>query len=123
MTVVFAADGQEHPARGVLGGRNGNKGESWRIAADGVETRLPNIGQFEFAPGERLRGLDTAGGGYGDPLERGPARVLDDVLEGYVSPAHAGDVYGVIFTGTVEDETLAVDAQATAARRAALRKK
>ena len=70
-----------------------------------------------------MRGLDTAGGGYGDPLDRDPARVLDDVLEGYVSAAHAGEVYGVICSGAVEDETLAVDAQATAARRAALRNK
>ena len=117
MTVVFAADGQEHPARGVCGGRDGNRGQSFRVDNQGGESRIPNIGQFEFAPGECLRGVDCAGGGYGNPLERAPDAVREDVLEGYISRAHAADVYGVVFTGKIEDESLAVDPSATAERR------
>lgn len=117
MTVVFAADGQEHPARGVLGGHDGNRGQSCHIARDGSETRIPNIGQFEIAPGEWLRGVDCAGGGYGPPHERNPAMVLEDVLEGTISIAHAREVYGVVFTGAVDDESLAVDLPATHAQR------
>ncbi len=32
---------------------------------------------------QHIRGRDSSGGGYGDPLTRDPARVLTDVLEGY----------------------------------------
>jgi hypothetical protein len=46
--------------------------------------------------------------------------VLSDVLEGYESIAKAHHVYGVIFTGKIEDDTLVVDAAATAARRSEL---
>ena len=35
------------------------------------------------------------GGGYGPPFERPVTRVLDDVVEGYVSVAAAREVYGV----------------------------
>jgi N-methylhydantoinase B len=36
------------------------------------------------------------GGGYGDPLERDPARVARDVTLGYVSASAASEVYGVV---------------------------
>ena len=71
---------------------------------------------------QHIRGPDSSGGGYGDPLTRDPARVLTDVLEGYESIGKARDIYGVIFTGKIEDDTLAVDAAATAARRTELGK-
>jgi N-methylhydantoinase B len=116
MTVVFAADGQEHPPKGVLGGRDGNRGESWKIEADGRQIRLGNVGQVVVRPGELLRGVDTGGGGYGDPLEREPRQVLEDVLEGWESKERAEDVYGVVLAATAGGE-LAVDARATAARR------
>ena len=35
------------------------------------------------------------GGGWGDPLARGPARVLEDVLDGYVSLKATEKSYGV----------------------------
>jgi N-methylhydantoinase B len=39
--------------------------------------------------------LTAGGGGYGDPSERDPARVLEDVLNGYVSTRAASDMYKV----------------------------
>lgn len=121
MTVVFAADGQVNPARGVRGGGNGNVGEMHVLNVDGSSTRAPSVGQIELDQGAWLTGLELSGGGYGDPLERDPARVLEDVLEGYVSVDHAADVYGVVLTGRVDDESLAIDEPATAAHRTALR--
>ena len=38
----------------------------------------------------------AGGGGYGDPLEREPARVLDDVIDEYVSIEGARSDYGVV---------------------------
>ena len=43
------------------------------------------------------------------------------MLERWVTRKAAADVYGVIFVGREEDETLAVDLKATAARRSELR--
>jgi N-methylhydantoinase B len=121
MTLVFAADGQVHPARGVRGGGDGNPGELYLIDERGIETRIPSVGQIELKQGAWLRGVDTSGGGYGDPLAREPERVLEDVLERFVSEPHARDVYGVVFTGSAADETLALDLQATMVERDALR--
>ncbi len=59
--------------------------------------------------------LQSAGAGYGDPLLREPERVLEDIALGYVSPRAAHDLYGVELVGD------AVDAAATATRRAEIR--
>ncbi|MGR8949203.1 MAG: hydantoinase B/oxoprolinase family protein [Gammaproteobacteria bacterium] len=120
MTVVFAADGQQNPARGVLGGGNGNTGELNVIDANGNTSRAPSVGQIELQQGEWLNGIDLAGGGYGNPLERETELVHEDVIEKYISREHASQVYGVEFTGALEDESLKVDVDATAARRTTL---
>ena len=51
----------------------------------------------------------NAGGGYGDPLERDPAAVLGDVLDGYVSIEGAREDYGVV----IIPDKLTIDPQAT----------
>ena len=66
---------------------------------------------------DALRSIDNGGGGYGDPREREMERVLHDVREGYISAEAARDVYGIAITGSVDDETLAVDKTATAELR------
>ena len=71
----------------------------------------------ELADGDALRSIDNGGGGYGDPHEREPERVLHDVREGYVSPEAAREVYGVVVTGSVDDEALAVNQTGTVALR------
>ncbi len=38
----------------------------------------------------------AGGGGYGDPLERDPARVVEDVADDYVSVERAALDYGVV---------------------------
>lgn len=50
-------------------------------------------------PGDGARILTAGGGGHGDPRERDPERVREDVREGYVSPDAARDVYGVDLDG------------------------
>src|SRR5262249_61361751 len=70
---------------------------------------------FPLELGDVLLMESSGGGGFGDPLERDPARVAADVGEGYVTPAAAEAIYGVVF----RDGT--PDVSATAAKRAALR--
>ena len=73
--------------------------------------------------GEAIAYHYGGGGGWGDPLDRDPARVLDDVLDEYVSPRSAREDYGVVLTGSLEGVDLAVDVQATARRRAGMRRR
>jgi N-methylhydantoinase B len=58
-----------------------------------------------------------AGAGYGDPLEREPARVAEDVARGAVSAGAARAIYGIVL-----DAEGAVDPEATTRARAALRR-
>ena len=65
--------------------------------------------------GDVMMMLCCGGGGYGDPLEREPGRVLEDVLGGFVSVEAAADIYGTVVTDGVLDES------GTDARRAEIR--
>lgn len=111
--VIIPCDGQFAPPRGVQGGADGTPGTTHLTSANGDETKLPNLVNMAIHKGQSMRGRDSSGGGYGDPITREPASVLRDVLEGWEGRAKAETVYGVIFTGEIDDESLAVDASAT----------
>ena len=64
--------------------------------------------------GDIFRCVGPAGGGYGNPLERDPQAVLDDVLDGLISAETAKAAFGVVVSG---DGT--VDSAATDSLRAA----
>lgn len=121
MTVVISCDGQVNPPQGVRGGHAGPPAATYRIKANGEQEKLPGVVECRLEPGEWVRGLDAGGGGYGDPLEREPARVCRDVLERWETAERARNLYGVVLTGSAEDDSLAVDAAATAALRASLK--
>ena len=53
-----------------------------------------------FAKGETFRHVSGGGGGHGDPLDRAPEDVLEDVLEERFTAEYARDVYGVVLDGT-----------------------
>lgn len=68
-------------------------------------------------------GRPTAGGGgFGDPLERDPERVLQDVIDDYVSVERAALDYGVVIT-PVDPEICEyeIDAEATKKQRERIR--
>ena len=81
------------------------------------EDKEPNYiycGMFrgEFRKGDVISYLADGGGGYGNPYERDPETVRQDVIDGYVSRKAAGRDYGVVLTAR-----LGIDAIATAKRR------
>jgi N-methylhydantoinase B len=106
------------PPFGVCGGGAGATNRFW-IRRDGQPVQpspLPGkVSGFPVKPGDLLLMESSGGGGFGDPVERDPARVVADLAEGYVTPAAAEAIYGVVLAAG------AVDEAATAARRAALR--
>jgi N-methylhydantoinase B len=119
MTLAYTVEGHFNPPRGVRGGQAGATPDAWKVGADGKREELPKAAAVVLEPGERVVSVSGGGGGYGDPLDRDPALVLEDVLERAVSSEAAGAAYGVILGGG--DAGLEVDAEATERRRAALR--
>ena len=117
MMVVVSCDGQVFPPQGVRGGQSGPAAGTFKIFQDGREEKLPGVVACELAPGEWIRGVDAGGGGYGNPLERDPARVLRDVLERWETLQRAHEVYGVVLSGELADHSLQVDEVATLALR------
>ena len=90
---------------GVFGGEAAERARSTIVRADGSEQAVPSKLDFLLSPGDELRLWTTGGGGYGDPLEREPASVLEDVLDGKVSVGAAAERYGVVIAGNaVGDE-------------------
>jgi N-methylhydantoinase B len=102
------------PPWGVFGGRPARVGT---IFVNGVEVS-ERAREVALRPGDVVRIDMNAGGGYGDPLERDPARVLGDVLDGYVTLPGAREDYGVV----IDPERRAVDEAATRALRASRRR-
>jgi N-methylhydantoinase B len=113
MTVAYFAEMHEDPPQGARGGASGQASVVAKINRNGVEEPLPPIGLVDLQPGEWIRGREAGGGGYGNPLERTPGRVLGDVVEGWVSEARARDTYGVVISKAGAGPGLAVDQSAT----------
>jgi len=87
-----------------------------RIISWGIKGGLPSIPQgvtlvrkngeivslgcyfsgIRLEPGDMFTRPSAGGGGYGDPLERDPEKVLEDVIDGYVSIERAKKDYGVV---------------------------
>jgi N-methylhydantoinase B len=113
MTVAYVSDGNVNPALGARGGLPGASSAQFRRRADGTTEPLPACAEVVIAPGERMVSISGGGGGYGNPLERDPARVAHDVRESWISRDRAASVYGVIIS-----EDGSVDARKTDALRA-----
>jgi N-methylhydantoinase A len=111
MTVIIPSDGHHFPPQGVRSGRAGIEACTYLVEADGRAERQPNVCTIELRTNQWIRAVDCGGGGYGDPLQREPDRVLEDVLERWVSLEAARDIYGVVFRET--GDGLIVDGEAT----------
>ncbi|MEM9685179.1 MAG: hydantoinase B/oxoprolinase family protein, partial [Pseudomonadota bacterium] len=81
---------------------------------DGGDTHLPSKVPYRAArAGETFIAVGACGGGYGAPEERDPQRVLDDVLDGYITREAAEADYGVVI-----GEDMALDINSTTELRA-----
>lgn len=65
-------------------------------AIDGAEERHGPMSHTRLLRTDVYRSISNGGGGYGDPLDRAPELVAQDVRTGRVSPETARSIYGVI---------------------------
>ena len=88
------------------------------VLRGGTEHEFPTPGKVsghQVVAGDVVVMQSAGGGGFGDPLERDPERVHEDVVAGYVSLERAQDGYGVVLTARGE-----VDHEQTRLRRSEL---
>jgi N-methylhydantoinase B len=112
---AFRGEGYTMPTGfGIGGGKDGAMGHMTVTPEAGDPITPPAYGVRHIAP-SRLEMNAPGGGGWGDPLERDPALVLQDVRDGIVSAARALEDYGVVF----QDD--GIDMEETARHRASLR--
>jgi N-methylhydantoinase B len=102
------SDRTSHRPYGLSGGESGAPTRNL-LLRDGVERAMPSKFTEWIRRGETLDHFQAGGGGYGDPFERDPAAVLEDVREGLVSHERAASDYGVV----VDTERWTVDLEAT----------
>ena len=115
VTLSVRIDGVTMPAWGVKGGRNGGVGKAVVNPGTDRERLLePFSDGNPLSYGDVLRLETGGGGGWGDPFEREPERVLRDVRNGHVSIERAEIDYGVVITS----DGVSVDTPATERRRA-----
>jgi N-methylhydantoinase B len=80
---------------GLYGGKPGRKARN--VLNPGTDHQvLPGKVTRTVKQGDIIRYEMAGAGGWGDPLERDPARVLDDVRNEYVSVETAREQYGVV---------------------------
>ena len=118
--ITHECDRHTHVPWGIFGGTPGQTGalEIYNAARPDDITSMPaKFAGLRVSEGDVMAFYAPCGGGYGDPLERPPGQVLDDVLDDFCTVTHAESVYGVI----VDLETETVDENATEALRTRLR--
>jgi N-methylhydantoinase A len=120
--VMTAAEGRRRPVHviesgpaagviataGLAGGRDGTPSTNI-FDPDGAATVLPTKCRLTVHDGEVLRHQVAGAGGWGDPWQRDPERVLHDVREEKLTAAHVRREYGVV----IDEQTLTLDLAAT----------
>jgi len=121
--VTHESDRHEDAPWGVFGGHPGMVG---KMEVDNIfdpskkRSAYAKFSGLRVDEGDVVSYFSPSGGGYGSPLERDPAKVLDDVLDDFISVEHAFEVYGVVFDDVDDGYGYAVNAAKTQTRRAEL---
>ena len=100
---------------GIFGGHSARPSRFYRNPATPDEVMLASKSTTKLDADDVVSVQTPGGGGYGDPLERAPSDVLDDVLDEKVSIEKAREEYGVV----IGDDS--IDEEATAERREEIR--
>ncbi len=114
-TYSCEGDRQTDPPRAIFGGWDGLVASCRKNPGTPREEELPaKVTGIPFAAGEFIEFREPNAAGYGDPLDRDPEQVREDVLDDFTTIELARDAYGVVFA---DEQTLEIDAAATDALR------
>ena len=103
---------------GLAGGQPAASAQAWVERADGSIEEIPSKRVLTLRQGESLHVDTPGGGGYGDPLERDPEAVRQDVYDRRVTVLMARQQYGVVLQEP--GPGLSVDQEATQRLRTTL---
>ena len=118
---VYSCEGdrQTDPPRGVFGGWDGLVASCRKNADRADEEHLDaKVTGIPFEAGDFIELVEPNAAGYGDPLERDPEFVREDVLDDFTTLEIAREAYGVVFG---DARTLEIDEAATERLRGELR--
>jgi N-methylhydantoinase B len=107
---TIRSDRRAHLPYGVAGGKPGTP--SWNILNPGPgQTILPvlPLASTMLKKGDSIRHILPGAGGYGDPLDRDPRLVVEDVRDEKLSLDYVKREYGVV----IDRDTLTLDEGAT----------
>jgi N-methylhydantoinase B len=114
-TLQLRSDRMKHLPYGLAGGKPALPTRNVLIR-DGVARDMPAKFAIVLREGDTIRHEQPGGGGFGDPLERDPEAVAEDVRNDKIGLAYARREHGVV----LDPITQRVDVEATrAARRVA----
>ena len=120
---IYSCEGdrQTDPPLGIFGGWDGLVASCRKNPdTERGEEMSAKVTGIPFGPGEFVEFREPNAAGYGDPLERDPALVREDVLDDFTTVELARDAYGVVFT---DERSLEIDEDATARLRDELRER
>jgi len=112
VTMTLREDRHRTQPWGLYGGRAAALARAEISSGGGAYKTIPSKGVYALSAGDRVHCHVAGGAGYGDPLQRDPALVREDVIDRKVTSAAARQEYGVVV-----GPDLVVDAAATQAQR------
>lgn len=104
---------------GIFGGSEGavGKTEIYNFFSPDIRTMMPSkFSGYVARANDVMAYYSPCGGGYGDPLERSPERIREDVLDDFCTLEQARNVYGIVM-----DDMFNIDLEATIICRTKIR--
>jgi N-methylhydantoinase B len=96
-TLSSTGDRLKHPAPGLGGGLAGAPGAFLLNPDSSAELTVPGVtAGLQVAVDDVVSVRTPGGGGYGDPLDRDPHKVADDLQDDRISAQAAEQVYGAV---------------------------
>ncbi len=116
----FVMDHGRVGPQGALGGRDGapNRVTVWCDDCPHTPEHLSKEQDIALRAGDRVHVRTPGGGGYGDPLDRDPEAVREDVRLGYYSLEQGRECFGVVLS----QRSLEVNRDETKSLRAEMQK-
>ncbi len=113
--INVALTGVRHSSPGFAGGKNGASSRyvlNW--GTEHEEEVLESAANRPSPPGSIISTFKGGGGGWGNPFARDPQKVLNDVLDEFITLDSAERDYGVV----IQPDSMTIDTDETLRRRA-----